>query len=278
MIKIVTDSTAYLNKNFVEKNNIKVVPLKVSFGEESFTDGVNITPDEFYRFLSEKQGLPKTSQPSVGDFIDTYKALLGKGDDIISIHISGGLSGTVNVAELVKRTLNTDRICIIDSLSTALVLQFLIEKALALIKEKKSFEHICSALNANVKKMLSRFILYDLNYMVKGGRLSKAEAFIGSILNIKPLVSFTDGKGKMEGVTRSWKKAKAKLLNYADRINKDIGIEKIGINYGMNLDEANEFKKDVENLLKMPVGMLQVGSVLGTYAGPRWLGFAIQTK
>ncbi len=278
MIKIVTDSTAYLDNDFIRKNDIEVVPLKVSFGERDFEDGVDITADQFYKFLTEYEALPKTSQPSVGDFIDVYKPILEKGDDIISVHISGGLSGTVNVAEIARRTLNAANICIVDSLSTALVLHFLIEKAVELRSDGERFEHICSTLKSDVKKMLSRFILYDLDYMVKGGRLSKAGAFIGSALHIKPVVSFTDGKGKLEGITRSWKAAKERLINYADRINKNIGIEKIGVHYGSNPKEAELFRKNLQDKLKIAAGMLQVGSVLGTYAGPRWLGLAIQTK
>jgi DegV family protein with EDD domain len=278
MIKIVTDSTAYLNKDFAKKHDIKIVPLKVSFGEKNFRDGVDITPDDFYRMLEENIAYPKTSQPSVKDFTDVYKPIIEKGYSIISIHISGGLSGTVNVANLAKNTIGGEKICIVDSRSTALVLQFLVEKATEFINEGKNFEQVCSGVSRLVGKMLSRFILYDLNYMVKGGRLSKTEAFFGSALNIKPIVSFTNGKSKVEGITRSWKKAKTRLLEYADSVNKERGIEKIGVHYGMNEEEAEEFRKNTESILKIPVRMLKVGSVLGTYAGPRWLGFAIQTR
>ena len=278
MIKIVTDSTAYLDKNFAKEKDIKIVPLKVSFGEKYFIDGVDITPDEFYRLLEENENLPKTSQPSIDDFINVYKPILEKDNDIISIHISSGLSGTINVAEVAKKKLNTKRICIVDSLSTALVLQFLIEKALDLIKNGESFEYVCTAVRAQVKKMLSRFIMYNLDYMIKGGRLNKAEALVGSILHIKPILSFTDGKGRVEGITRTWKKARRKLLAYVDEVNKNIGIEKIGVHYGANLEEAKAFKNDIEDIVEIPVRMLQIGSVLGTYAGARWLGLAIQTK
>jgi DegV family protein with EDD domain len=166
----------------------------------------------------------------------------------------------------------------VDSLSTGIIIQFLIEKALELIKQKEDFKHICSSVNAQVKKMLSRFILDDLDYMVKGGRLNKAEVLIGSILHVKPIVSFTNGKSKVEGITRTWKEAKTGLLGYASKINRDIGIEKIGIHYGANIEEGKDFKRMIEETLKIPVIMRQVGSVLGTYGGPKWLGIGIQTK
>jgi len=278
MIKVVTDSTAYLKENFIKENNIGVVPLKVSFGKEHFTEGINITPDKFYNLLSESKTLPKTSQPSVQDFIDTYKPILEKGDDIISIHISGGLSGTINAAMLAKKTLNTERICIIDSLSTAIVLQFLIESAIKLIKNGKEFKHICSSINAKVKKTLSRFTFYDYHYMVDGGRLNKAGAMVGTFLHIKPVISFTNGVGKIEGIARTWRKAKEALIKYTSKIEETKGIEKIGIHYGVNREEAEEFKKEIEETAKVSARMLRVGSVLGTYAGPKWVGIAIQTK
>ncbi len=278
MIRIVTDSTAYLDESFIKENDIKIVPLKVSFGEKHFREGVDITTNEFYKRLTESESLPKTSQPSAQDFIEVYKPILEKDNDIISIHISGGLSGTVNTAILAKKTLNTEKICIVDSLSTALIIRFLIEKAFESIKNGENFEYICSSVKDQVKKMLSRFILDDLDYMVKGGRLNKAEALAGSILHIRPIVSFTNGKTKVEGISRSWKKAKAKLLHYAKKINNDTGINKIGVHCGANLEEGKEFKQEIEKILKIPTALLQVGSILGTYGGPKWLGLGIETK
>jgi DegV family protein with EDD domain len=278
VVKIVTDSTAYLEENFVRENDIKIVPIKVSFGEKQFIEGIDITANEFYELLEKGETLPKTSQPSVQDFIDTYKPIIGKSDYVISVHVSGGLSGTINAATIAKKSINTEKICIVDSMSTGVILQFLIEKALELIKRGDDFKDICSSVNAQVKKMLSRFILDDLNYMVKGGRLNKAEVLIGTILHIRPIVSFTNGKTKVEGITRTWKEAKDKLLSYAEKVYKDVGIKKIGLHYGANVHEGEEFKRKVEDILKIPVVLRQVGSSLGTYAGPRWLGFGIETK
>jgi DegV family protein with EDD domain len=278
MIKIVTDSTAYLDETFRKENDISVVPLKVSFGEKYFKEGINITTGEFYELLIKQETLPKTSQPSVQDFIDSYKSILDRDNQIISIHISGELSGTFSAANLAKKTLETEKICVIDSLSTGIIIQFLIEKTIELINQGKNLTNICSSINAHVKKMLSRFILDDLNYMVKGGRLNKAEALVGSMLHVKPIVSFTNGKAKIESITRTWKKAKEKLIAYAESINNEIGIEKIGVHCGANKEEALEIKSLLEKVLTIPVIIRQVGSVLGTYGGPKWLGIGIQTK
>lgn len=208
MIKIVTDSTSYLEENLIKENDIKIVPIKISFGDKLFKEGIDITTSEFYDLLKSSDILPKTSQPSVQDFIDVYKPLIDRGDEIISIHVSGALSGTINAASIAKNTLFTDKICIVDSQSTGLIIQFLIEKAIALIKDNAKIDYICSSLNSLIKKMLSMFILDNLDYMLKGGRVNRAEVLISSFLHIKPMVSFTNGKTKIEGITRSWADAK----------------------------------------------------------------------
>lgn len=278
MIKIVTDSTSYLERHYIQENDIKIVPIKISFGDKLFKEGIDITTSEFYELLKSNEILPKTSQPSVQDFIDVYKPIIDKGHEIISIHVSGALSGTINAASIAKNTLLTDKICIIDSQSTGVIIQFLIEKAIALIKENAKINYICTSLNALVKKMLSMFILDNLDYMVKGGRLNKAEVLINSFLHIRPMVSFTNGKTKLEGLTRSWSDAKNKLFGFVEKVMKTQGIEKFGLHFGANFEEAEEFKKKLQDLIKIPVIMRQVGSSLGTYGGHKWLGVGIQTK
>jgi len=278
MIKIVTDSTSYLDESFIRENDVKIAPIKITFGVKSFTEGVDITASEFYELLGKGETLPKTSQPSVQDFIDIFKPLIEKSHHIISFHVSGGLSGTVNAATIAKNTLKTDKICIVDSQSTGVILQFLIERAVELIKEGLDFKNVYSSANELVKKMRSMFILDNLDYMVKGGRLNKAEVLISSFLHIRPIVSFTNGKTKIEGVTRSWIEAKNKLIAYVEKVYKTFGIDKIGVHCGANVDEAEEFKKRLQDFLENPIIIRQVGSSLGTYGGPKLLGIGIQTK
>ncbi len=278
MIKIVTDSTGYLDEKFRKENDITVVPLKVRFGDKSYKEGVDITPDQFYKLLEESKELPKTSQPSIQDFTDVYKRILDEGNEILSIHISSKLSGTFNAARMAAEHLETDKIKLIDSQHTSMILVFLAEHALEEIKKGKNLEEVYESTKALVPKMITRFTFWDIKYLVQGGRISKAEGLIGSILSIKPILSFTNGEVKTEATPRTWKKALRKLAEYIEKINEERGIEKIGIIYGTNFDEAKEFANKVKERIGMDVRMQQLGAVVGTYAGPRWIGTGIQTR
>ncbi len=278
MIRIVTDSTSYMDEDFRRENNIVVVPLKVRFGDKTYIEGVNITPDEFYEKLESEKTLPKTSQPSIQDFISAYKPILENGDEIISIHISSGLSGTFNAARMAAEQLDPSKIKLVDSKHTSIILCFLAEHAVSEIKKGKSLEEVYQSTLALVPKMITRFTFWDIKYLVQGGRLSKAEGIIGSILSIKPILSFTNGVVKTEATPRTWKRALRKLAEYVKEIYETRGIEKLGVIYGTNKAEAQEFANRLKEMVNTEVRMQQLGAVVGTYAGPRWIGIGIQAK
>ena len=278
MIKIVTDSTGYFDKKFCKENDITVVPLKVRFGEKTYREGVDLTPDEFYKMLESSKELPKTSQPSIQEFVDVYKKILEEGNEVLSIHISSKLSGTFNAARMAAEQVNPEKIKLIDSQHTSMILVFLAEHALEEIKKGKTLEEVYESTKALVPRMITRFTFQDIKYLVQGGRLSKAEGVIGSILSIKPILSFTNGVVKTEATPRTWKKALKKLLEYIGKINEERGIEKIGVIYGTNLEEAKDFASRVKELIGKEPRLQQLGAVVGTYAGPRWIGIGIQTQ
>jgi len=278
MIKIVTDSTGYFDKKFCEENDITVVPLKVRFGEKTYREGVDLTPDEFYKLLLSSKDLPKTSQPSIQEFADVYKKIIDEGNEVLSIHISSKLSGTFNAARMAAEQVNPEKIKLIDSQHTSMILVFLAEHALEEIRKGKSLEEVYKSTNALVPKMITRFTFQDIKYLVQGGRLSKAEGVIGSVLSIKPILSFTNGVVKTEATPRTWKRALRKLLEYVEEVNKERGIEKIGVIYGINLDEAKDFANRIKEATGKEPRLQQLGAVVGTYAGPRWIGIGIQTQ
>lgn len=278
MIRIVTDSTSYMDEDFRRENNIVVVPLKVRFGDKTYIEGVNITPDEFYEKLESEKTLPKTSQPSIQDFVSAYKPILENGDEIISIHISSGLSGTFNAARMAAEQLDPSKIKLVDSKHTSIIICFLAEHAVSEIKKGKSLEEVYQSTLALVPKMITRFTFWDIKYLVQGGRLSKAEGIIGSILSIKPILSFTNGVVKTEATPRTWKRALRKLAEYVKEIYETRGIEKLGVIYGTNEAEAQEFANRLKEMVNTEVRMQQLGAVVGTYAGPRWIGIGIQAE
>jgi DegV family protein with EDD domain len=277
MVKIVVDSTGYLEPNYITENNIGVVPIKILIDGIDYKETEDISVSEFYKHLSETPELPKTSQPSVQDFIDIYKPEILKGNSIISIHISEKVSGTINTARMAINALKTDAIKIIDSKSTMFSIRYLAEHAVRLIKEGFDFEHISKSTENLISKFYDRFALNELKYLAASGRLKKGEALLGSVLSIKPILSFTDGFIKVDGIARSWKKAKESLEKFIEKINETKGIERLALMYGANLEEASEFTKKIEQRIKPKVDLMQVGAAIGNYSGPQWLGVGIQS-
>ena len=278
MIKIVVDSTGYLDDQFVKENDIGIVPIKVLIGDIDYKENENLSVSDFYKLLAETIVLPKTSQPSVQDFIDVYSPALEKGDSIISIHISEKVSGTINTARMAINALKSNAIKIIDSKSTIFSIRYLAEHAVKLIKDGLDFESVFKLTEKLVERFHDRFILNDLKYLTASGRLSKAEGLIGSLLNIKPILSFTDGVIKVNGVTRTWKKAKESLIKFIEKTKNTYGIEKLAVMYGNNLEEAKEFARDIKQAIKFEIDLIEAGVAIGNYAGPQWLGVGIQAS
>ncbi|MGC8721368.1 MAG: DegV family protein [Caldisericaceae bacterium] len=278
MIKIVVDSTGYLSKNFVSENNIGVVPVSVFVDGKDFKETEDISVKEFYDCLVKSKEFPKTSQPSVQDFLNVYEPEIKKGNPIISIHISEKVSGTINTARIAAKQLKTNAIKIIDSRSTIFSIRYLAEHAARLIKEHLTFEDVCFSTEMLVPKLHNKFALSELKYLAASGRINKSEALIGNVLSIKPILSFTNGAIKMDSLSRGWKKAKESLEKFIETIYNTKGIRKLGIMYGLNVEEASELSNKIEQNLKVKPDLMEVGAAIGNYAGPIWLGIGIQSE
>jgi DegV family protein with EDD domain len=278
MVKIVVDSTGYLESKFVRENNIHIVPIKIFIDGKDFKETEDISVSNFYEYLSKTAEFPKTSQPSVQDFIEVYKPEIEKGNSIISIHISEKVSGTINAARLAIETLKTEAIRIIDSKSTVFAIRYLAEHATKLVKEGLSFENVFKSINNLVLRLQNRFALSELKYLGASGRIKKGEAILGNVLSIKPVLSFTDGLIKLEGISRGWKKAKESLERFIETVEKSKGIERLALMYGTNKEEAKGFSERISEIFKVKVDLMEVGAAIGNYAGPIWLGVGIQSK
>ncbi|PEQ85336.1 fatty acid-binding protein DegV [Bacillus sp. AFS006103] len=187
-IKIVTDSTMDMPIEMAEKLGIVVVPLSVTINGETYLDRVEIQPAEFIETMKNLEELPKSSQPSTGTFLEIFDRLGEEGYEVLSIHMTGKMSGTVRSAESAAQMTNT-KVTVIDSLFISLALQFQVREAAKMAKQGKSMEEIISRLE-KVREHTKLYIMIDtLENMVKGGRIGKGKAFIGSLLNIKPIAS-----------------------------------------------------------------------------------------
>jgi len=193
-IRIVIDSTSDVTQEIIDKFNIKMVPLTVNFEKESFLDKIELSSEHFFEKLSTTDKLPTTSQVSPGVFVETFSEILIKGDEILGIFLASEFSGTYESARMARDMIGSDRIHIIDSRSVCLGTFSLILEAIELVNQNKDIDEIVEILESLKDKIVAVAGLDTIKYLEKGGRLSKGQAVVGSILNIKPIIGIKDGK------------------------------------------------------------------------------------
>lgn len=267
-VKIVTDSTAYIDREYAELNNIAIVPLSVNFEGSVSNEGFPGEFDEFFQRLSVSKSFPTTSQPSVGAFAEVYKKAIDSGQEVVVLTISSKLSGTFNSASAAASLVAAERISVIDTETVAANLRVLVELALKLSEEGAERNAIVSAVEAQKKRMGIRLTVGTLEYLKKGGRLSNAGALIGSLLNIKPIIALKEGKLEPVDKVRGRKKALEKIV---EDIRED--VKEINIAHIYALDEALELKAELSK--KYPhakIGIQVLGPVVGAHLGPKALG------
>ncbi len=280
-IAIVTDSTADLDLKYAEENDVTVVPLTVNFGDKSYLDGVDLTTDEFFRKLTESEKLPTTSQVSVGAFEKTYKELAEKYDTIISIHISAELSGTYQAAVIASEEIEGADITPVNSCSVSFGLGFLVKIAVEALKKGANKDQILARLEQAKNRQKIYFSVGTLEYLEKGGRIGKAQALLGTLLSVKPVLTLS-----LEGIVtpfekiRGKHKVKKRLEELLSSYIADEGADCYKcIVHSVNEEEALEFKDMLEKKYgfnDMEVG--QLGPVVGTHVGPGVLGLALTPR
>lgn len=271
-IAIVTDSTADIPKELVEKYNIRVVPLTVSFKDRTYYDGVDLNIDKLLEMLDEGEELPKTSQVNPARFCDEYKRLLDDGYKIISIHLSSNLSGTYQSAIIAKNMLETEDIYVVDSRTVSFGTGMLALKAAKMIEDGKNIDEIYSTLNNLAQKSRVAFALDKLEYLKKGGRLSGAQAAIGTLLNIKPIIYINEGRLEILDKTRGMKKALSRMIKYVQEEGYDKN-ELFAIGTVRDFENFSEFEKMVKDELNIESPLFaEVGTVVATYSGPGVIG------
>ncbi|MDO4345493.1 MAG: DegV family protein [Eubacteriales bacterium] len=209
-IRIVTDSAADYSAQEIERRKITCIPMAISFGEEQYLDGVDITKEEFYEKLTSSEEFPKTSQPAPTAFINCFEEAKAAGDTVIAVLISGALSGTIQSALLAKDMVEYENIYIIDSKTATLGMRMLVDRAVILREKGMPAEQIVAELEA-LKSRVSLYAGLDtLEYLYKGGRLSKSQASIGNLVNLKPLITISEEGtvelfGKQIGIRHAYK-------------------------------------------------------------------------
>jgi DegV family protein with EDD domain len=269
-IKIVTDSTMDMSEETLLKyaNEIAVVPLSVTINGETFLDRVQLIPADFIKMMRSAKELPKTSQPSPGAFLEVYNRLGTQGYDIISIHMTGKMSGTVRSAETAAQMANTS-VTVIDSQFVSKALSFQVIEAAEMVKQGKSSEEIVRRLEA-IQKNTRLYVMVDtLENLVKGGRIGKGKAFLGSLMNIKPIASLEGAEYHPVAKVRSYSQVIKYLVNQFIEDVKGTTIKRVGIAHAESFELAVKIKDRIIELTGFnDIEIDYTNSIVSTHTGP----------
>ncbi len=276
-VAIVTDSTAYLPPELVEEYGIHVLPLKVIWGEESLDDGIDITPTEFYIRLTQSATMPTTSQVTIGEFKQLFEKLHGDGFEILTILISNALSGTIASAIQAKKDLPEATIELFDSMSTISELGFQVLAAARTAQAGGSLAECVAAAEKARENSGVVFAVDTMEFLHRGGRIGGGKRFLGTLLNIKPILTVKDGKVDALDQARTRKKALIRLTEIvAERVAGKSNV-RIGVAHANDLAEAGKFLDKVSAQLNPVEALLtDLSPVIGTHVGPGCLALAYQ--
>lgn len=268
MIRILVDSSSDYTMEEINEKGFHFVPLMVSLGGKYYKDGIELKPDAFYELLISTGDFPKTSQPSPQDFATIFEDIKEKGDEIICILLSSALSGTCQSAHLAKDMVDYDGIYIIDSLAATVMIKFMGDYAAKLINEGLSATEIVAKLEAMKGKIKVAAALDTLEYLCKGGRLSRASATIGEIANLKPIITVTpEGKVAVIGKCLGKNKALNYIMKYLENNERDMNFPLYSLySYGTENTEKLEERLQKEGYTYN--ARVQLGSTIGAHIGP----------
>ena len=268
--RVVTDSTADLPAEWAQHHRIEVVPLKVLFGNETFRDGLDLDTGQFFDRLAQATKLPTTSAPSPGEFATVYERLAGECDGVISIHIGSQLSATVEAARVGAQSVEGFPVHVIDSRSVTMTMAFLCLVA----AESASLDEAVKRVEERVPKQRVIALLDTLRYIEMGGRVNRAQAMIGTMLDLKPLLGVAAGPIKPLDRVRTRSRAIPRMI---ELLRDDYPLEHVAVMHAQAPDEAAKIAAEIQPELEkagVQVVTSQIGAVLGTHTGPRALGFA----
>ena len=289
MYKIVSDSACDLSKEYLEKHDVTIVPLSVSFdGEIYYRDGVDITRDQCYqKMVDDPKLFPKTSLPSVESYADVFRSFVEQGFPVVCFTIttlfSGSYNSAINAKSLVLEDYPDANICVIDSKQNTVTQALLIDQFVRMLKDGLSFEQAMSKLDALMASARIFFTVGSLDYLKMGGRIGKVATAATGKLGVKPVIIMKDGDICLGGIGRNRNKLKNSVLQvakkYLDENNKDTFIVSVG--YGYDKEEGFEFMKEVESTLDVKLDSetnVAIGIVSAVHTGPYPIGLGVIRK
>jgi DegV family protein with EDD domain len=275
-LKVLTDSTSYINEEIKKELDIKTIALNIVFDSESIME-TDIDNKAFYNMMDIK-GIPTSSQPSLGELHKAMLSIVEKGDELICIFLSSKMSGTYASAHIAKSMVlekySEAKIEIIDSKSNCMQLGFAVIVAARAAKERKSIELVKEEVSNNLYRSRFLFVPNNLEYLRKGGRIGGASALIGNLLKIVPILTVENGETTVLTKVRTRKNAIKIMMEKIKLDNESFSISEIIVHHINCYDAAIDMAKALKELLNMEVGVSPIGPVIGVHVGPDALGIA----
>jgi DegV family protein with EDD domain len=278
---VVTDSLAWLPAPVAAAHGIRVVPLHVRIGDEEFTEGVDLTNREFFRRLRESRALPKTSQPAPGELLAAYQEVAERAGAILSVHASAKLSGTYHAAEgaaaLLREARPDVRIVTIDTLTVASAQGIVAVRAAEEAAAGVPFDEVVAHARALARKTRLLFVLETMEYLQKGGRIGRAQAFLGSLLQIRPILTVADGEVAPLERARTRGRAMERLLELMAEEAQGRPFRHVGVLHADAPEVADHLRRLVQERFGVPDSLfleVEIGPVIGTYTGPGAFGLS----
>ena len=276
-VKVITDSSCDLPQELADELGITIVPLSIRFGEEEFVDRKDLTPDEFWARVDKSPTLPETAAPSPGAFEQAFRAAAGDGHDgVVAVLLSGGLSATVQAAELAAEAVkDTIPVRIIDTRQASAGVGLIALNAARLAKAGKGLDDVAGAAADEVGRTRLYATFDTLDNLRKGGRIGRAQALFGSVLSMKPVIELVNGEVEAESRQRTRSKS---LRHLADKVREAGKVDHLVLLHA-DAPDYNDLLVLLEEFIpREDIIVTKIGAVIGTHSGPRAMGVVFQTS
>jgi DegV family protein with EDD domain len=281
-VAIVTDSTVNIPADYLKNYPIHIVPLQVIWGADTYRDSIDLQPVEFYARLKDAKTMPTTSQPSPAAFSETYRKLIAEGYDILSVHISSRLSGTVDSATQARQNFPGASIAVLDSMTTSMAMGFPILAAARAAAQGATLQDCYTIAKENVAQTGVLFAVSTLEFLRRGGRIGGAAALLGTALNLKPILELCEGKIEAVERIRTMSKAQDRLLDlFEERVDGASSISIAALHASAPQEAQSLLQRarerfDIQTISDAVIS--EVSPVLGTHTGPGCVGIAFMVN
>ena len=280
-VKLVTDSTSYIDSKIQQQLDIEIIPLSIHFLDESYKEN-EIPYDYFYSKLDKKAVIPTSSQPSQGEIYTVFKKIVAQGYEVLGIFLSSEMSGTYHNALSAKERILQEnpkaRIEVLDSRTNCMALGIPVIESAKAAQNGQPLNEVTILARQLIKRMHFYFIPATLEYLKKGGRIGGASALIGSILNIKPILYVNMGKTALLERARGTRAATERLMSLLDQEYQAHGLKEVIVQHINDLDKASEVAQNIFHRYGRDVQVLPIGPVIGLHVGPGTIGIIFCTE